>query len=71
MRRRLTWIWAVFLLMNAYAAEKFVALPEPSATTATAKETPAEPAVFYRTTQIDGLSIFYREAGPENGPAHS
>src|SRR5689334_23395821 len=21
---------------------------------------------FYRTTQIDGLSIFYREAGPKN-----
>src|SRR5256714_11737718 len=23
---------------------------------------------FYRTTQIDGLSIFYREAGPKAGP---
>ncbi|MGA9566625.1 MAG: alpha/beta hydrolase [Candidatus Korobacteraceae bacterium] len=23
---------------------------------------------FYRTTQIDGLSIFYREAGPEDAP---
>ena len=23
---------------------------------------------FYRTTQIDGLSIFYREAGPKVGP---
>jgi len=22
----------------------------------------------YRTTQIDGLSIFYREAGPKDGP---
>src|SRR5579871_6215702 len=23
---------------------------------------------FYRTTQVDGLSIFYREAGPKNAP---
>ncbi len=23
---------------------------------------------FYRTTQIDGLNIFYREAGPKNAP---
>ncbi len=25
-------------------------------------------ATFYRTTQIDGLSIFYREAGPKDAP---
>jgi pimeloyl-ACP methyl ester carboxylesterase len=24
--------------------------------------------IFYRATQIDGLSIFYREAGPKDGP---
>jgi pimeloyl-ACP methyl ester carboxylesterase len=24
--------------------------------------------VFYRTVKVDGLSIFYREAGPKNGP---
>jgi len=23
---------------------------------------------FYRATQIDGLSIFYREAGPKDAP---
>ena len=23
----------------------------------------------YRTIQVDGLSIFYREAGPKDGPA--
>jgi pimeloyl-ACP methyl ester carboxylesterase len=27
-----------------------------------------EPQVFYRTVKIDGLSIFYREAGPKNAP---
>src|ERR1700745_942058 len=32
------------------------------------KERPVEHPTFYRTTQIDGLSIFYREAGPKDGP---
>jgi pimeloyl-ACP methyl ester carboxylesterase len=32
------------------------------------KERPMEHATFYRTTQIDGLSIFYREAGPRDAP---
>jgi len=27
-----------------------------------------EHPTFYRTTQIDGFSIFYREAGPKNAP---
>ena len=25
--------------------------------------------VFYRTVEVDGLSIFYREAGPKDAPA--
>src|SRR5438034_1251986 len=32
------------------------------------KECPVEHPTFYRTTQIDGLSIFYREAGPKDAP---
>jgi pimeloyl-ACP methyl ester carboxylesterase len=28
-----------------------------------------EQRTFYRTTEIDGLSIFYREAGPKDAPA--
>jgi len=32
------------------------------------KEPPMEHPTFYRTIQIDGLSIFYREAGPKDGP---
>jgi pimeloyl-ACP methyl ester carboxylesterase len=32
------------------------------------KERPMQHPTFYRTTQIDGLSIFYREAGPKDGP---
>src|SRR3954471_9821347 len=31
------------------------------------KERPVEHPTFYRTIQIDGLSIFYREAGPKDG----
>ena len=32
------------------------------------KERPMEHPTLYRTTQIDGLSIFYREAGPKDAP---
>jgi hypothetical protein len=32
------------------------------------KERSLEYPTLYRTTQIDGLSIFYREAGPEDAP---
>src|SRR5438105_2246262 len=33
-----------------------------------AKEHPVEHPTFYRTISIDGLSIFYREAGPKDAP---
>jgi pimeloyl-ACP methyl ester carboxylesterase len=33
-----------------------------------AKETSVAHPTFYRTIQIDGLSIFYREAGPKDAP---
>jgi pimeloyl-ACP methyl ester carboxylesterase len=32
------------------------------------KEHPVKYPTIYRTTQIDGLSIFYREAGPKDAP---
>src|SRR5260370_20577872 len=32
------------------------------------KERPMRYPNFYRTIQIDGLSIFYREAGPKDAP---
>ena len=32
------------------------------------KERAMEPQVFYRTLRVDGLSIFYREAGPKDAP---
>jgi pimeloyl-ACP methyl ester carboxylesterase len=32
------------------------------------KERPVEHPTLYRTTQIDGLTIFYREGGPKDAP---
>jgi hypothetical protein len=32
------------------------------------REHPVEHPISYRTIQIGGLSIFYREAGPKDGP---
>jgi hypothetical protein len=32
------------------------------------KDSPVEHPTFYRTIRIDGLSIFYREAGPHDAP---
>src|SRR6266576_5555799 len=32
------------------------------------KEDSMKYATFYRTIQVDGLSIFYREAGPKDAP---
>jgi pimeloyl-ACP methyl ester carboxylesterase len=34
----------------------------------TGKESPVEHPTFYRTTHVDGHSIFYREAGPKDAP---
>src|SRR5260370_40485644 len=36
--------------------------------TAQAKDKAMEQQIFYRTVKVDGLSIFYREAGPKNAP---
>ena len=32
------------------------------------RERPVENPISYRTIQVDGLSIFYREAGPKDAP---
>ena len=37
-------------------------------TQAREEEHPVEHPTFYRTIQIDGLVIFYREAGPKDAP---
>ena len=38
------------------------------ATDAQGNERPVKQPTFYRTMQVDGLSIFYREAGPKDAP---
>jgi pimeloyl-ACP methyl ester carboxylesterase len=38
------------------------------ATSAQTKDRAMEQQVFYRTVKVDGLSIFYREAGPKDAP---
>src|SRR6202451_135375 len=40
----------------------------PSLAQGQGKERPVEHPTLYRTVQIDGLSIFYREAGPKDAP---
>jgi pimeloyl-ACP methyl ester carboxylesterase len=39
-----------------------------SSGTLTANGQPIKPPTYYRSITIDGLSIFYREAGPKDGP---
>src|ERR1700689_5084557 len=43
-------------------------LAVPLATHAQTKDPLTTPQVFYRATKVDGLSIFYREAGPKDAP---
>jgi pimeloyl-ACP methyl ester carboxylesterase len=40
----------------------------PSLAHAQGKERPVKQPTLYRTIQVDGLSIFYREAGPKDAP---
>jgi pimeloyl-ACP methyl ester carboxylesterase len=56
----LVWIASACVLMSVNAEEKI------------ARKDPAKPqserATYYRTIEVDGVSIFYREAGPKGGP---
>ena len=45
-----------------------IAILQPPAT-AQEKERPVKHPTLYRTIPVDGLSIFYREAGPKDAPA--
>ena len=45
-----------------------LALATTSGMHAQKKDRPMEQQVFYRTVKVDGLSIFYREAGPKDAP---
>src|SRR5437660_8477081 len=58
--------------MNTNSKEQMVlvvsAMLAPLQLLAQGKERPTEHPTFYRTIQVDGLSIFYREAGPKEAP---
>lgn len=62
---RSTVYWQIFrvavALVAVFATYKLIA-------PAHAGEPGAERPVFYRTAQVDGLNIFYREAGPKDAP---
>jgi pimeloyl-ACP methyl ester carboxylesterase len=49
------------MLASSQAIAQSQAKPQP-------KDATVECPIVYRTTQIDGLSIFYREAGPKDAP---
>jgi pimeloyl-ACP methyl ester carboxylesterase len=54
-------IWAVCVTMKATAGQEIEGKESDKAESGR--------ATSYRRTQIDGVSIFYREAGPKDGPA--
>jgi pimeloyl-ACP methyl ester carboxylesterase len=60
MLRGLVGVSAAFVLMSANAEQEIVHSESGKAKIGR--------ATSYRSTQIDGLSIFYREAGPKDGP---
>jgi len=58
-----------FLQVSRIAQVVFVMLAVFQVTAHTqGKERPVKYPTFYRTIQVDGLSIFYREAGPKDAP---
>jgi pimeloyl-ACP methyl ester carboxylesterase len=53
--------------LAAFAALAY-ALLATSCFAATTPNTPTANAIYYRTVQVDGLKIFYRESGPADAP---
>ncbi len=50
------------------AGASLLPVPPTHAAPAAAVERPAPPTIFYRHAMIDGVKVFYREAGPADGP---
>jgi len=62
-------LWARCFRLSRIASAVFVVLISFQSTAlAQGKDRLVEHPTFYRTIQIDGLSIFYREAGPKDAP---
>jgi pimeloyl-ACP methyl ester carboxylesterase len=60
--------WTRCLQVSRMALVVCAMFASPLLAQAQGKERPMEHPTFYRTIQIDGLSIFYREAGPKDAP---
>jgi pimeloyl-ACP methyl ester carboxylesterase len=56
------WIFRAAVMISVI----FISFRSPAQTQK--KESSNMRQIFYRTVQVDGLSIFYREAGPKNAP---
>jgi pimeloyl-ACP methyl ester carboxylesterase len=56
------------LLISAMLASFSFPFPAQAQGKLQGKERPVEHPTFYRTVQVDGLSIFYREAAPKDAP---
>ena len=55
-------------LKHTFVALALVTLVPFTSLTATANESNTSTQVFHRTIEVDGLDIFYREAGPKDAP---
>jgi hypothetical protein len=61
--------WARYRQVSRIALALLIALASSQLMAqAQGKERPVAHSISYRTIQIDGLSIFYREAGPKVAP---
>ena len=59
------------IALNALAAASMAFGAPPASEEATARQVPAQPSssvIHYRTAKVEGLDIFYREAGPKDAP---
>lgn len=56
------------ILKNTFVALALAMFVSLTSLTAKANESNTSTQVFHRSVKIDGLDIFYREAGPEDGP---
>ena len=67
--RMTTWkqVLIVLALATASGLTSLTALADESSAVLKSKIAPTQ--VLHRTVKVDGLDIFYREAGPKDGPA--
>jgi hypothetical protein len=61
-----TLIWIIELILNvSFLPKWFADAPVPTPSTASGT---AALQMHYRTVNVDGVDVFYREAGPRDGP---